>query len=115
MPPFTAIFLIFAFSLRHFKLTNFEIMGKGDKKSKRGKIIRGTYGVSRPRKAARSAAPRSSKEAEVSDATARAAARPAARPARAAARPAAKKSTKPAAAKKAAAATGEQAEQAAEA
>lgn len=25
-------------------------MGKGDKKTKRGKITRGTYGVSRPRK-----------------------------------------------------------------
>ncbi|MBK9291044.1 MAG: 30S ribosomal protein THX [Bacteroidetes bacterium] len=25
-------------------------MGKGDKKSKRGKIILGTYGVSRPRR-----------------------------------------------------------------
>ncbi len=25
-------------------------MGKGDKKSKRGKIIKGTYGANRPRK-----------------------------------------------------------------
>ncbi len=25
-------------------------MGKGDQKSKRGKIVRGTYGVRRPRK-----------------------------------------------------------------
>lgn len=25
-------------------------MGKGDKKTKRGKIVKGTYGVSRPRK-----------------------------------------------------------------
>ena len=27
-----------------------QFMGKGDKKSKRGKIARGTYGVSRPKK-----------------------------------------------------------------
>lgn len=27
-------------------------MGKGDKKTKRGKIIKGSYGVSRPRKKA---------------------------------------------------------------
>lgn len=25
-------------------------MGKGDKKTRKGKIVRGTYGVSRPRK-----------------------------------------------------------------
>jgi len=25
-------------------------MGKGDKKTKKGKIVRGSYGVSRPRK-----------------------------------------------------------------
>jgi 30S ribosomal protein S31 len=25
-------------------------MGKGDKKTKRGKIVKGTYGVNRPRK-----------------------------------------------------------------
>lgn len=28
-------------------------MGKGDKKSKKGKISKGTYGVSRPRKRAK--------------------------------------------------------------
>ena len=32
-------------------------MGKGDKKSKRGKIVRGTYGVRRPRKKSKPAAP----------------------------------------------------------
>ena len=37
-------------------------MGKGDKRSKRGKIYRGTYGKSRPRKRKRSrkSAPRPS-------------------------------------------------------
>lgn len=33
-------------------------MGKGDKKSKRGKIILGSYGVTRPRKVAKPAAPK---------------------------------------------------------
>ncbi len=32
-------------------------MGKGDKKSKRGKIIEGSYGVSRPRKIKKSMPP----------------------------------------------------------
>ncbi len=32
-------------------------MGKGDQKTKRGKIVRGTYGVKRPRKSARSGVP----------------------------------------------------------
>lgn len=32
-------------------------MGKGDRRSKRGKIILGTYGVRRPKKAAKTAAP----------------------------------------------------------
>ncbi len=31
-------------------------MGKGDKKTKRGKIVNGTYGVSRPRKGNKSSA-----------------------------------------------------------
>lgn len=33
-------------------------MGKGDKKSKRGKIINGTYGVRRPRKVAKDNSPK---------------------------------------------------------
>jgi 30S ribosomal protein S31 len=37
-------------SLRElFRLKTQEIMGKGDKKTKRGKINRGTFGVRRPR------------------------------------------------------------------
>ncbi len=32
-------------------------MGKGDKKTKRGKIFMGSYGVSRPRKKKKNAAP----------------------------------------------------------
>ncbi|MBW6491848.1 MAG: 30S ribosomal protein THX [Lentimicrobium sp.] len=40
-------------------------MGKGDKKSKRGKIIMGSYGVSRPKKTAKPAAPKKEKPVEV--------------------------------------------------
>ena len=37
-------------------------MGKGDKKSKRGKIIMGTYGVRRPRKQKASATSKKTKK-----------------------------------------------------
>ncbi len=33
-------------------------MGKGDKKSRKGKIFMGSYGVSRPRKKSKSASPK---------------------------------------------------------
>jgi 30S ribosomal protein S31 len=38
-------------------------MGKGDKKSKRGKIVKGTYGNTRPHKAHKQKAAKDSKEA----------------------------------------------------
>lgn len=39
-------------------------MGKGDKKSKRGKIILGSHGVSRPRKKSNPSMPKKEKPAE---------------------------------------------------
>lgn len=38
-------------------------MGKGDKKSKKGKIVKGTYGNTRPRKANKPKATAENKEA----------------------------------------------------
>lgn len=38
-------------------------MGKGDIKTKRGKIVNGSYGNTRPRKASKSVAPKTKKEA----------------------------------------------------
>lgn len=38
-------------------LEKFELMGKGDKKTKRGKISKGTYGVSRPKSANKKSEP----------------------------------------------------------
>jgi 30S ribosomal protein S31 len=42
-------------------------MGKGDKKSKRGKIVIGSYGVRRPRKSSKTAAPHVKKTEKVTD------------------------------------------------
>ncbi len=39
-------------------------MGKGDRKTKRGKIIKGSYGRLRPRKKNKSTAPAPAEEAE---------------------------------------------------
>jgi 30S ribosomal protein S31 len=39
-------------------------MGKGDKKTKKGKIVMGSYGVSRPRKANSQPAPKVEKSQE---------------------------------------------------
>jgi 30S ribosomal protein S31 len=36
-------------NFRHSIKTTFKAMGKGDKKTKRGKIHRGTFGAKRPR------------------------------------------------------------------
>jgi 30S ribosomal protein S31 len=44
--------LILLTLLHIISLNNTYIMGKGDKKSKRGKIIMGSYGVRRPQKTA---------------------------------------------------------------
>ena len=82
-------------------------MGKGDKKSKRGKIILGSFGVRRRKKARKSIAVPSPKEAAKAAVTAAAAASPevqAAKPAKTArpktaAKPAAKSTKKVAEAK----------------
>ncbi len=39
-------------------------MGKGDQKTKRGKITIGSYGKTRPRKAAKATAPKETAKAE---------------------------------------------------
>jgi 30S ribosomal protein S31 len=54
--------LIFCIYKYHFK---FNAMGKGDKKSKRGKIVLGTYGARRHRKDAKKLIPAASAHAEV--------------------------------------------------
>ena len=43
----TAVFYRFAFGLR--KRYNVRLMGKGDRKTKRGKIFQGTNGKTRPK------------------------------------------------------------------
>ncbi|NSW44742.1 MAG: 30S ribosomal protein THX [Bacteroidales bacterium] len=43
-------------------------MGKGDKKSRRGKIVLGTYGVRRPRKKSKVSATAKAEEEKVKDA-----------------------------------------------
>ncbi|HEY9702096.1 MAG TPA: 30S ribosomal protein THX [Allocoleopsis sp.] len=54
MKPITLRF-VFDYKLNFKKYLN---MGKGDKRSKRGKIFKGSYGKSRPtKKAAKAAAP----------------------------------------------------------
>lgn len=45
-------FINYQFSITLVKITNIKIsyMGKGDKKTRRGKITAGSYGVTRPKK-----------------------------------------------------------------
>ena len=42
----------------HFKILKTNTMGRGDKKTKKGKIFKGSFGKSRPAKAGKKAAPR---------------------------------------------------------
>ncbi|WP_460975510.1 30S ribosomal protein THX [Spirosoma knui] len=57
--------LIFGYYRRTPKLNQSPVMGKGDKKSRRGKISRGSYGRTRPSKVSTDAPkPAESKSAE---------------------------------------------------
>jgi 30S ribosomal protein S31 len=44
----------------HFKILKTNTMGRGDKKTRKGKIFKGSFGKSRPAKAGKKAAPRKS-------------------------------------------------------
>ncbi len=52
------LFLLLFLQLIFYTIINFIIMGRGDKKTKKGKIFKGSFGKSRPAKAVKKAAPK---------------------------------------------------------
>jgi len=59
MTNFEIAFLIFTIHSKNFKYQILIIMGRGDKKTKKGKIFQGSFGKSRPHKTKKKAAKKS--------------------------------------------------------